>query len=107
MAQQIQTILIDDIDGGDAVETVNFALDGRSYVIDLNEANAAELRKAMEKFVAAARRASSGSYQPRRQRGKASIERPGIRDWARENGFTISARGRIPADVAEAYDAAH
>ena len=95
MAQQIKTILIDDIDGGDADETINFAIDGRSYIIDLNEKNAEEFRKAFEKYTAAARRASAGSYQPRRQRTSRSAERPGIRQWARENGYDISGRGQI------------
>ncbi|HZU92839.1 MAG TPA: histone-like nucleoid-structuring protein Lsr2 [Microbacterium sp.] len=30
-----------------------------------------------------------------------------IRAWANDNGYTLSERGRIPAPVVEAYNAAH
>lgn len=103
------TQLVDDIDGGQADETVTFGLDGRSYEIDLSENNAALLRKALDEFVSRARRSS----EPLRVR-KAGVVRHrdplqtrAIRDWAAENGHQLSSRGRIPGPVVTAYEAAH
>lgn len=109
MAQKVQVVLIDDLDGGDADETVTFALDGVAYEIDLNAKNAAALREAFAPWVAHGRRVggrtrSGGSRRsgtPRSAGGKNSE----IREWARANGYTVSERGRIPAEVKSAYDA--
>lgn len=106
MAQKVQVVLIDDIDGGPADETVRFALDGTTYDIDLSNANAARLRAALAEFVGHGRKVSSRptSRRPRSRRGGRSAE---IRAWAREQGLTVNERGRIPADLAAKYDAAH
>lgn len=117
MARRIVHQLVDDLDGtvlevGDG-ETVLFSLDGTAYEIDVTDGNAAALREALAPFIAAARpisssrgtsasRASSGN---RRRTGQTDYS--GIREWAKENGFTVSERGRVPASVLEAYDAAH
>ena len=71
MAQKVKIILVDDLDGGSADETVRFGLDGVSYEIDLSADNAAELRSAVERFVGHARKTSSGraTRTPMRQRG--------------------------------------
>lgn len=114
MAQQTTITLTDDIDGGKAVETVSFALDGRSYEIDLNKKNAAALRKALADFTAAARKVRGGAKasSSRGARGAAgngssgSVDARAVREWAQENGITVSARGRVPADVLEQYQAA-
>ncbi len=113
MVKKTQVILIDDIDGSPADETVTFALDGVSYEIDLTSARATELREALASWVGHARRAG-GTRTPARRGGSSSGRRPSrnpetqkIREWARENGFTVSERGRISADVAAAYEAAH
>jgi hypothetical protein len=106
MAQKVETKLVDDLDGDEAAETVRFALDGRQYEIDLSTANAARLRDQLAEFVAAARRAGG-----RRSAGSGAAPRPAedrehgraVREWARENGFKISDRGRIPVDVLQAY----
>lgn len=115
MAQRINVQLVDDIDGTDAVETVTFALDGQSYEIDLSEGNAAKLRDSLALFVSHGRRVSGA----RRGRGAgagrtASSSRASggpsaaeIRAWARENGHEVPDRGRVSAEVREAYDAAH
>jgi hypothetical protein len=109
MAQKHIVQLIDDLDGGVAAETVSFGLDGASYEIDLSEKNAAKLRDALANYVAAARR-SGGRGRP--AGGGRRAGRPGrtdreqtqaIREWARKNGFKIGDKGRIPANVLEAY----
>jgi hypothetical protein len=107
MAQKVHITLEDDLDGGEATETVTFGLDGRSYEIDLNDKNAAKLRDALARYVAAARRAggrSSASTKRHTQVGPSARE---IRDWARSNGQKVPDRGRIPADVREAFEASH
>lgn len=111
MAQRVQVLLVDDIDNTDADETVTFALDGVSYEIDLNNANAAKLRDALAPWVGHARRSggrkstgrSSGSGGGGARRKDVSA----VREWARENGHEVSERGRIPAAVQEAYDKAN
>ena len=105
MAQKVNIVLVDDIDGSDATETVSFGLDGTSYEIDLNDKNAAKLRDALAGYVGHARKVGG-----RRTRAKSAASTSGasakeIRDWARSNGFKVPDRGRIPADVREAFDA--
>jgi len=106
MAQKVHITLEDDLDGGDATETVAFGLDGRGYEIDLNDKNAKALRDALAKYVAAARRSGgrAGRAKTRTQVGTSARE---IRDWARSNGFQVPDRGRIPSEVKEAFEAAH
>ena len=109
MAQKVQIILEDDLDGGEADETVSFALDGTSYEIDLSAENAAEMRDAFARYVGHARKVT-GSRGRGRAKSAASTSGPSpkeVREWARENGHDVPDRGRIPADVREAYDAAH
>ncbi|KAA1428301.1 histone-like nucleoid-structuring protein Lsr2 [Nocardioides antri] len=109
MAQRVNIVLVDDIDGSDATETVAFGLDGTSYEIDLNEKNATKLRDALAAYVGHARKVSSSG---RRTRSKATAAAGGasaaeVRAWARDNGFTVPDRGRIPADVRSAFDSAN
>lgn len=115
MAQKVQVLLVDDLDGGEASETVTFALDGSSYEIDLSEKNADELRDAFAKYVGAARKAgrattsssSRSSSSPRRSGGSASMDRDqaaAIRSWAKKQGLKVSDRGRIPATIIEQYN---
>jgi hypothetical protein len=105
MAQKVHITLEDDLDGGDAAETVAFGLDGRSYEIDLNDKNAKALRDALAKYVAAARRSGrGGKARSRTQLGTSARE---VRDWARSNGYKVPDRGRIPSEVREAFEAAH
>lgn len=112
MAQKVQVLLVDDIDGGTADETVTFALDGVSYEIDLTSAHASELRDALGTWVGHARKvggrsggrsggSSSGAARPRR-----SSDAGAVRAWAKENGHEVSERGRISAEIREAYEAA-
>jgi len=108
MAQKVNIILVDDIDGSDASETVTFGLDGTSYEIDLNDKNAASLRDALAAYVGHARKVSTRGRRTRTTTtttaGPSARE---LRDWARSNGFEVSDRGRVPAEVREAFDAAH
>lgn len=113
MAQKVNIVLVDDLDGAEATETVSFGLDGASYEIDLSDANAAALREALSGYVGHARKASAGGSRrsgSRRSGGgsaNASSNTRAVREWARENGYEVSERGRISADVQQAYDAAH
>jgi hypothetical protein len=103
MARKVQVVLEDDIVGGEAVETVSFALDGRAYEIDLNAENAGALREALAPWIAASRRAA----ESRPRSTKRSSDTADIRRWAAENGIPVSARGRISADLRARYEAAH
>jgi hypothetical protein len=105
MARKVQYLLVDDLDGGEAEETVSFALDGTSYEIDLSKKNAKALRDALATYVAAARRAGGrrGRSRGGRGAGRAS-DTAAIREWARSQGMKISDRGRIPADIIEKYE---
>jgi hypothetical protein len=106
VATKITVALEDDLDGGPAVETVRFAVGGTEYEIDLNKKNAAAFRRQLAPFIEHARRAGRG---PRRRAGRWAAGRErgaAIRAWAAEQGIAVSARGRIPADVVERYDAA-
>lgn len=109
MAQKVQVVLVDDLDGGDADETVTFALDGVAYEIDLNAKNAAALREALAPWVGHARRVGGRTRSGGARRGgtprSAGGKNSEIREWARANGYTVSERGRIPAEVKSAYDA--
>ena len=109
MAQKHIVQLIDDLDGGPAAETVSFALDGSTYEIDLSEQNAATLRDSLATYVANARRSARPVGVPRRGgRAAARADREqtqAIREWARQNGYKIGEKGRIPSAVADAYHA--
>lgn len=121
MAQKVQVILVDDVDGGDASETVTFGLDGVSYEIDLNDDNAAKLRDSLATWVGHARRVAGRSTGRRRSSSSSSssssasssgsakggTDTAAVRAWARENGYEVSERGRIAADVLAAYEAAN
>lgn len=115
MAQKVTVELVDDLDGtaSDGITTVNFALDGVSYEIDLSEANATSLRNALADFVAASRRTGGRVKRvtsPGREEIRPAANREqtkAIRDWARQNGFAMADRGRIPAHVLEAFEQAH
>ena len=112
MAQEVLVTLTDDLDGSDADETMLFALDGTSYEIDLNAKNAAALRKALDKYVAAARPASAPSGLRRRRSSgrrparKAAVDPKAVRTWAQEHGIVISSRGRIPGEILSQYRSA-
>jgi hypothetical protein len=106
MAQQIQTLFIDDIDGGPAEGTVRFGLDGTDYEIDLSSAHSEELHKVLAAYVTHARKAGGTARRgPRGRHGGAPDTRK-VREWARAEGIDIKERGRVPAEVIEKYKAA-
>jgi Lsr2 len=111
VAQKVQVILVDDIDGGSAVETVGFSLDGVSYEVDLSTKNANKLRDAFAPYVGAARkvggRAGRRATAVKRAAAGASNRTAEIRAWAKSNKVKVSERGRISADVVAKFDAAH
>jgi hypothetical protein len=113
MARRIVHQLVDDIDGTvlevGSGETVLFSLDGTAYEIDLTESNAEALRDAFRPYIAAGRRLSAGSASgsPRKQRRPGQQDYSAIRAWAKDNGYQVSERGRVPASITEAYEAAH
>jgi hypothetical protein len=112
VAQKIQTLFIDDIDGGAAEGTVRFALDGTDYEIDLNAKHSEELRSALGKYVSHARKVGGGARRAGRAAGRAgrgaisALNTTEIRNWAREQGYDIKDRGRVPADLVAKYQAA-
>jgi len=111
VVQKTQVVLIDDIDGAEADETVSFALDGVTYEIDLSSAHAAELRDAFATWIGHARKTATrtGGTRPSgpRRTGTDRAQLAKIREWAKENGFQVSDRGRISSEVMNAFEAAH
>jgi hypothetical protein len=107
MAQKVNIVLVDDLDGSDATQTVTFGLDGATYEIDLNDANAAALREALSGYVGHARKVTGGSRRGRKAASTSSASTKDVREWARAQGMDVSERGRISAEVQQAYDAAH
>ncbi|SDK41968.1 histone-like nucleoid-structuring protein Lsr2 [Streptomyces indicus] len=111
MAQKVQVLLVDDLDGGEADETVTFALDGKTYEIDLTTANADKLREALAPYVAGGRR-TGGRASSARGKGRAaaaggSEDTAAIRAWAKDNGYEVKPRGRVPQEIREAYQKAN
>lgn len=107
MAQRVHVVLEDDIDGSEASETVTFALDGVSYEIDLSDAHAAQLRDDFSTWVGHGRKVRGGGAVRRqagpRAGGGAKEDLNKIREWGRANGYKVSDRGRVSAEVREAY----
>ncbi|WP_454698260.1 histone-like nucleoid-structuring protein Lsr2 [Arthrobacter humicola] len=106
MAKRVITTLEDDLDGSEANETITFAIDGAEYEIDLNNAHASELREAMTKYTAVARK-TAGRARPARRAGAGISDTKAVRAWAIENSIPVNTRGRIQADVMVRYAAAH
>jgi Lsr2 len=108
VAQKVQTLFIDDIDGSEAEGTVRFGLDGAEYEIDLNAKHAEALRKALAQYVEAARR-TPGAKRPARSGRRPSTGGPDttvVRDWAKSQGIEVKDRGRVPAELIVKFQAA-
>jgi hypothetical protein len=109
VAQKIQTLFIDDLDGSAAEGTVRFGLDGTEYEIDLNEQHTRELRDALARYVSAARRANGVARRPARtgRRAPASgLNTTEVREWAKAQGIEVKDRGRVPAELVVKFKAA-
>ena len=113
MAKKVETVvtMTDDLDGSKAERTVTFGYDGATYEIDLSKRNASALEKVLAPYIAAGRKVSVRARRNGRAvRGAPSARRSDItavRNWARENGYEVSDRGRIPTTIIEAYESAH
>lgn len=112
MAQQFQVRYIDDLDGTDLGETTNiivFAFEGKEYSIDLSDDNAEAFRQAVAPYIAAGHRVTGATTKSARKntRTASTANTKAIREWARANGYNVSDRGRIPAEIMDAYAAAN
>jgi hypothetical protein len=103
MAQKVQTLLIDDLDGSEDEGTVRFGLDGAEYEIDLSAKHAEALRKALARYVEAARRPGRGG---RRVAGSTGPDPTAVREWAKSQGIDVKDRGRVPAELVVKFKAA-
>ena len=108
MAQKVQVLLIDDLDGSAADGTVRFGLDGTEYEIDLNAEHAQALRDALSRYVQAARRAGGGARRPARggRRAAGGAQSTEVREWAKAQGIEVKDRGRVPAELVARFKAA-
>lgn len=113
MAKETVTRLIDDIDGTDAVSTIQFTWSAVAYEIDLSEKNRREFEQALAKYVAAAHRVSGSARRlpaskalTRKADSAPKLNLEELRAWAKDNGHKVADRGRIPAAVVEAFHAA-
>ena len=109
MAQKVQTLFVDDLDGSEAEGTVRFGLDGTEYEIDLNANHAQQLRDALARYAAAGRRVRVGTRQPARGGRKAqpnALNTTEVREWAKAQGIDVKDRGRVPAELVVKFKAA-
>ncbi|WP_328814263.1 histone-like nucleoid-structuring protein Lsr2 [Rhodococcus sp. NBC_00297] len=120
MAKHVITQLTDDIDGtaidDEAGESIEFSVNGVDYAIDLKAKNASEFHRKLDYYISHAERVGGRKKGPRKAAGKAVFAAPttrdreqtrAIREWANANGYAVSARGRIPEHIIEAFNAAH
>lgn len=107
------TELVDDIDGSPATTTIEFNVNGKGYIIDLSDENAAAFNEALAPYIEHARRARRAPVNKRKSRSSSEAARAKrektaqIRAWATANGHTIAKRGQLSQDIIDAYEAAH
>ena len=110
MAKQTTVTITDDLDGSANAKEVSFSLNGKTWAIDLSAKNRAALEKALKPYIAKAteqgRRGGPGKAKRSSSRSKSRTDLAAVRKWAKDNGQQVSDRGRISAEVQEAYDAA-
>ena len=107
MVSRTLVILEDDLDGGEATQTVKLGYQGAEFELDLSDKNADKLKKALRPFLEAARRTGGRRKAAVSAKSNGSSDTAAIREWATANGYEVSARGRISAGLREAYEAAH
>ena len=112
MARRTMLVLEDDLDATPAQHEVTFTFEGVAYEIDLNEEHYVELQESMAPWISHARRVSGRRSPSKRATsgangGSGSPSATEIREWARSQGMEVSARGRVPAEIRQAYEAAH
>lgn len=106
MAQLTRIVLTDDVHGGEAIERTVFGLDGETFEIDLDEANAHALRRTLAPYVAAGRRTGSLGTAATLTRVVTDPDPAALRAWAAAHQVHVPARGRIPAEVLARYRSA-
>jgi hypothetical protein len=106
MAQTMQVVFTDDMDGGPAHETVNFGVDGTAFEIDLSTAHAEQLRQALEPYIAVARKMGGSSRRASRISRPAGPSPSDVRAWAKAEGLKVSDRGRVPDELIVKFRAA-
>ena len=109
MAQKIQALFVDDLDGSEAEGTIRFGLDGADYEIDLSTEHAQALRDALAPYVKSARRAAGARRSAGRSGRRASASGPNpteVREWAKAQGIEVKERGRVPAELVVKFKAA-
>jgi hypothetical protein len=111
MAKRTVHLLVDDLDGGEADETITFGIDGVQYEIDLSTKNALKMREAIVRYTEAGTRLGRGANAAVRHAvagGSATVDRDqsrAIREWAHAQGIDVSNRGRIKRDIVDRYHA--
>lgn len=99
------TRVLDDMDKSEGAETIAFSYKGVDYKIDLAEKNEAKFDKALAPFIEKATKVSSKKAPAKSNKGGGRSDLAEIRAWAQSNGYEVSDRGRIAADVIAAFDA--
>jgi hypothetical protein len=107
VAQRVQVLLTDDLDGSEAVQTVKFGWLGADYEIDLNDKNLAAFEKALSKYVSAARKTGGGARSRAGRKQAPALDLGSVRAWARDNGYEVSDRGRVSSTIMDAYKEAN
>lgn len=109
MAKKVVTTTeyTDDIDGSKAEGTISFGFEGTNYEIDLSKSNSRAFEKAMALYIGHARKVRGTRGRSTRAKASGKYDLGAVRAWAAENGYSVAPRGRVAADVLEAYDAAH
>lgn len=107
VAKETIVRITDDIDGSEAVESVRFGFRGINYNIDLNAKNVAAIEKSFEKWIQHGQKAEPGAIRSRQRRASVSNkdQTAAVREWAKANGYKVSDRGRIAAEVRDAFNA--
>ena len=105
MSRRVQVMLVDDLDGGPAAETISFGLDGKSFEIDLSDRNAKQLRRLLSVYISPARRV--GGVASRRSRSSGRTQTAEIKAWADTVGKTYPKRGRLPRSLVDEYATAN
>ena len=98
MAQKVQVLLVDDVDGSEASESVTFGFDGTNYELDLSQTNAKKLRDELGPWIKAARK-TGGTRPP--SKSNSNVDLKAVRAWAASNKIEMSNRGRVPASIIE------
>ncbi|MUL40739.1 Lsr2 family protein [Streptomonospora sp. PA3] len=110
MSRKVEVLLVDDLEGGPADESVEFGIDGKSYQIDLSSANAKKLRETLSPYLSGARKVPQAGRKGqgrKKSSGGSSRRAAEIRSWAKQAGKSVNDRGRIPAEIVAEYEAAH